>query len=232
MSACDKSPVNQSIFKQQQLVVQCLDRWWMCYLLLTFVFRLQLTFPHRWVLLSAFWIWTSVSVRLCVWEGENESWMRTNSPWLMKAAGPSQSWAQRLRVEYITLKSLTPALSTALSEGLSSAMQPSRTSTRSPTNLQQQQQWSRRHISESQRNAVQEMQLQQPQQLMVGAHAAWINTMWLITSALLRLFLLHWSLRSICHRTRSWYRCPTGRHWGTDTPAHKTSQTVQTGLRL
>lgn len=53
----------------------------------------------------------------------------------MKAAGPSQSWAQRLRVEYITLKSLTPALSTALSAGLSSAMQPSRTSTRSPTNL-------------------------------------------------------------------------------------------------
>lgn len=54
----------------------------------------------------------------------------------MKAAGPSQSCAQRLRVEYITLKSLTPALSTALSAGLSSAMQPSRTSTRSPTNLQ------------------------------------------------------------------------------------------------
>lgn len=54
----------------------------------------------------------------------------------MKAAGPSQSWAQRLRVEYITLKSLTPVLSTALSAGLSSAMQPSRTSTRSPANLQ------------------------------------------------------------------------------------------------
>lgn len=67
---------------------------------------------------------------------KNESWMQTNSPWLMKAAGPSQSWAQRLRVEYITLKSLTPALSTALSVGLSSAMQPSRTSTRSPANLQ------------------------------------------------------------------------------------------------
>lgn len=38
-------------------------------------------------------------------------------------------------MEYITLKSLTPALSTALSAGLSSAMHPSRTSTRSPANL-------------------------------------------------------------------------------------------------
>lgn len=68
--------------------------------------------------------------------GKDESQIQTNSPWLMKAAGPSQSWAQRLRVEYITLKSLTPVLSTALSAGLSSAMQPSRTSTRSPANLQ------------------------------------------------------------------------------------------------
>lgn len=77
-------------------------------------------------------VWPCVCVRAL---GKNESWMQTNSPWLMKAAGPSQSWAQRLRVEYITLKSLTPVLSTALSAGLSSAMQPSRTSTRSPANL-------------------------------------------------------------------------------------------------
>lgn len=60
---------------------------------------------------------------------------KPNSPWLIKAAGPSQSWAQRFRVEYITLKSLTPALSTALSAGLSSAMHPSSTSTLSPANL-------------------------------------------------------------------------------------------------
>lgn len=60
---------------------------------------------------------------------------RRRSPWLMKAAGPSHSCAQRFLVEYMTLKSLTPARSTALSAGLSSAMQPSRTSTRWPTNL-------------------------------------------------------------------------------------------------
>lgn len=162
------------------------------------------------------YIWVRACVCACAL-GKNESWMQTNSPWLMKAAGPSQSWAQRLRVEYITLKSLTPALSTALSAGLSSAMQPSRTSTRSPANLG------------SNNSSV--IHLQQKKNkthspghaaLTVQLRAALTKTMlrvWVITSASSRLSLLHWSLRSICHKTLSWHRYPTGRHWGSDTPA-------------
>lgn len=50
------------------------------------------------------------------------------APWLMKAAGPSQSWAQRLRVEYMMLKSFSPARSRLSSGSVSSAMQPTNSS--------------------------------------------------------------------------------------------------------
>lgn len=43
---------------------------------------------------------------------------------------------------------------------------------------------------------------------------------WVITSALLTLSLLRWSLRSIYHMTRSWCHYPTGRHWGSGKPAN------------
>lgn len=50
------------------------------------------------------------------------------SPWLMKAAGPSQSWAHCLRVEYMMLKSFSPERSSASSCARSSAMQPTSSS--------------------------------------------------------------------------------------------------------
>lgn len=50
------------------------------------------------------------------------------SPWLMKAAGPSHNWALLFRVEYMMLKSFSPALSRFSSSSRSSAMQPTSSS--------------------------------------------------------------------------------------------------------
>lgn len=56
----------------------------------------------------------------------SEAWF---IPWLMKAAGPSQSWAQFLRVEYMTLKSFSPWRNSMFSSlADNSAMQPTRCS--------------------------------------------------------------------------------------------------------
>lgn len=62
---------------------------------------------------------------ICFWVTENAGYI----PWLIKAAGPSQSWAQFLRVEYMTLKSFSPCRNNIFSSlADSSAMQPTRCS--------------------------------------------------------------------------------------------------------
>ena len=47
---------------------------------------------------------------------------------MMRAAGPNQSWAHCLRVEYMMLKSFSPERSSASSCARSSAMQPTSSS--------------------------------------------------------------------------------------------------------